>query len=143
MLKQGIQSRASNPELKTYGCFFYDILKIIEAQDGITPLTENINLFLEHCKERGYIDDDCYIKDHQKVYELCGGDTKLKYHRFASSVDFVLEHTDYITEKVKLGKNGKELTHFTAWIDGKEWDSLDPARPTNTGYKIKSYRWWA
>ncbi|GMO11405.1 MAG: hypothetical protein Ta2D_13610 [Rickettsiales bacterium] len=144
MLEQGIQSRATkHPELKTFGCFFYDILKIIEAQ-GVYSFNEiATSAFLRECKTLHYIGDDCYIKEQQKVYELCGGDPKLKYHRLASNVVFVMEGCDYITEKVKIDKNGNEFTHFTAWINGKEWDSLDPARPTNTGYKIRSYRWWA
>ncbi|GHU41609.1 hypothetical protein FACS1894190_09910 [Spirochaetia bacterium] len=141
-MKLGIQSNFPNNELKTYGCFFFDILKIIEVENETGFTNQDIFLLLKDCKYKRYIGqsnpdiEDCYILNQLSVYRNCGGN-KREYYKAPSKPPV----KNYITEKMKI-INGKEIRHFTAWIDGVEWDSLNPARPSNTGYKILNYRWF-
>jgi hypothetical protein len=140
-MKEGIQTEIDDPKINSWGCFFLDILKVTELEDGEMHSWDDVKRIFEYSVNMGYINKQNLIVNYMAIYKLAGGSHN-KYGKCTSLDTVPVDHC--IREKCKKSIKGGMLTHFDVYIKstGKNWDSLDPKRPTNTGYEVMTYRFF-
>jgi len=127
-MKQGIQSTLKNDELRINGCYF---ISIAQLATGCRELKErDLVLAWGVCKKLSYINRDLEIVDGAAVYKYFSG----KPCRLVKTSG-PPKTASYIVRNEKTG-----YTHYTAVIDGMNWDPLPPLRAASKTYHIASYR---
>jgi hypothetical protein len=129
-MNEGIQNTLRG-RLKTDGCYFLAILRLVELETGKEFTVSQIEDIMTAAVLAGMCKEDLTIQKAHEIYNLA----------FGAEV----KHT---TEKAKtpvypcigaLEKPG--FTHFIVYKGPHDtWDSLDPKRPAAKSYTLKDYR---
>jgi hypothetical protein len=137
-MPQGIQTDFTHyPELRTFGCFFFTLLKLVEIKTGITFSNEEIVSIFERCKAAGFITNNSFIQSSVKVFNKAAGNWL---------VDDFIRHTPDTgipTDEVyiiDMRKSANVPQHFVLASGGKIiWDSWRPAAG-DTEFSVNNYR---
>jgi len=124
-MKPGVQSAIGHEKLHKYGCLFLSILQCYLHAigiDGYEPPEDQLANIYDEALHRGLIDADCTVQGRLKLWRFFGG-------RFGRYVP--------VPEDVRIIRNTRPgYEHFTARIDGEDFDPLDPARKDKQGRLI-------
>jgi hypothetical protein len=131
-VKQGIQSKISNPNISEFGCYFLDILRWAEIDTGKDFDEIDISAIYNEAVRLGFMRSDCFIENAPQIYWLASGEKK--YCHIKKTNELPDHPTFIICQKKPM------YTHFVISHNGDIWDSLDPNRPGAKGYKPDSYR---
>ena len=134
-MRQGIQSTIANDELRTYGCYFFCILRQVEIEHHLEFDDRMVIILFEECKRKGFIDDMCFIKNPVAVANRA---MSAGINNHYTKIEAPENPPDKDTFTVCLKK--PMYTHFVLSHKGQIWDSLDSKRPGAVGYAPASYR---
>jgi hypothetical protein len=132
-MKEGIQNDLGDEAIKKWGCFFLCIARLAEkaADEAFSSLF--IRFLKSDALRLKYIDEEMTVIKHAKLF-------KLMSNRFCEYEKvYTKPEGDYIQENCGQTKSGDIVTHFTAFVDGAEFDPLDPKRQ-HVEYRPVSYR---
>jgi len=125
--------------IKVYGCYLLSLVHWAELEGGVGYDVSGVLGLYRKALGGGLIQADCTVLDPAKVYNLAAG---VKRYRDARILGERPDESGYfVMRNVKVGRDGRQLVHFTLWVPGVGvWDPLPPKRPTNVGYSIEGYR---
>jgi len=129
---QGIQTTFKHEALRKYGCYFFALLRWAEMEKvgpGFTD-EEVINKF-DHCKDQGWIEDDCFVVNPVAILNYAAGQ-KVVSTIFKSVAAPQLKRFIVYLKKPSIG-------HFVLSDSGSIWDSWTPSA-VSQNFPIDSYR---
>lgn len=106
------------------GCYFHCLRKAADQHDSML-----IDCY-DRALEKGWIEEDCYIKDGVSLLRAMGVDVKkcVKADKYDPAAKVA----------IALWSRGTQ-DHFCLWLNNKMWDPLGVSRAMAEG-KIKSWR---
>jgi hypothetical protein len=120
--------------MRDYGCFFLCIARLAEKAAGVEFDTAELLRFRDYAQKYGIIGADMLVLKQAELFmfmskKLC------EYTKLETKPD----DGDYIIENAGETAKGEAVTHFTAFVDGADFDPLPPDR-AHVKYRAKSYR---
>ena len=131
-MRQGIQTNFKQPDLRTYGCHFFVLMKYLEVIHGIEFTDEKLSGIFEAAIEAGLMDRKCNVLDAVRLLNYV-----IDEERYSRYIRDLKEPPEGICV-IRLVKPG--YTHFLLRFNGEIWDPLTPDRPAALTYTIDSYR---
>lgn len=129
---QGIQTNFPHENLRKYGCYFFALLQWAEiVNPDITLKDTCIMKLFDECKEKGWIEDDCFVVNPVAVLNHTARKVVATNVRKATKPPTGGRFIVYM-KKPSIG-------HFVLSDNGVIWDSWNPSA-ANQGFPIDSYR---
>ena len=135
-MREGIQTNFPNEALRRFGCYFFILMKWLEVKNGMSFTDEMLLEIFERAVAAGIMNgDNAFINRPVDLMNMALGQNSYRDIRRDLS-DAPADGT--AIRRLVRGTAGE--THFTLQISGKEWDTLDPARPAAATWSFHSFR---